>query len=109
MPAFLSQFLYILFYVNETWNGSFLHTVDRIHAIHINSVIVLCLVGLEIPIDAQRNITDLTIAYSFSSFVMLDADNTPLFLDDISVCWRHFSWKAAFLQPLDDVLNIAVI
>jgi hypothetical protein len=34
--------------------------------------------GLETPIDAQGNVAVLTITYSFSSFVMFAADNTPL-------------------------------
>ena len=94
--------------MNETWNGSFLHTVDRLHAIYITSVFVLCMVSLETPIDAHRNIIVLTIAYSLSSFVMLSADNTLLFLVDISFCWMYSSWKVAFLQPLDDDLTVIV-
>jgi hypothetical protein len=51
-----NNFFIFLFYVNKTSSGSFLHTVVRIHAICIISVIFLCMVGLETPIDAQRNL-----------------------------------------------------
>jgi len=94
--------------VNVTWNGCCLHNVDRLHAIYITSVFVLCMVGVETPIDAQRNVTVLTIAYSLFSFVMLSADNTLLFLVDISFCLMYSSWKVAFLQPLDDDLTVMV-
>jgi hypothetical protein len=67
------------------------------------------MIGLETSIEAQRNATVLTIAHSLSSFVMLAADNTPLFLVDISFCWMYSSRKVAFRQPLDDDLTIMVI
>ena len=67
--------------MNETWNDSFLFTVDRKHAIYVTSVIFHCMVRLETPIDAQRNITVLTVVYSLSSFVMFAAENTLFWVD----------------------------
>jgi hypothetical protein len=36
------NFRIFLFYVNETWNCNFLHTVDSIHATYVTSAIFLC-------------------------------------------------------------------
>lgn len=50
--------------MNETFNGSFLYTVDNIHAVYITVIILLCMVGLVTPIDTFSNITELTTVYS---------------------------------------------
>jgi hypothetical protein len=55
--------------MNETFSGSFLYTVDNIHAVYITTVILLCMVGLVTPIDTHSNITVLTTVYSHSSWL----------------------------------------
>jgi len=47
--------------LHDTEHGSFLYAVDNICAIYITSVIFLCMVGFEIPINAQSNITVVTL------------------------------------------------
>jgi len=80
--------------VNETWNGSFLYTVDNVHAIYITSQIFPCMVGFETHINAQSNITVFTVVYSLSSFVMLAADITLSCWFTLLFCGRY-SWKVA--------------
>jgi hypothetical protein len=78
LPALFTQITSVFFfYVNETSDGSFLYILRNVHAIYLTSVVFPCVVGLETPIDAQSNITVLTVAYSLSYFVVLAADNTP--------------------------------
>ena len=50
-------------------NGSFLYTVDNIHAVYITAVILLCMVGLVTPIDTHSNLTVLTTVYSLCSWL----------------------------------------
>jgi hypothetical protein len=85
-----------LLYVNETWYGSFLYIADNMHAIYITSVVFPCMVGLKTPIDAQSNITILTVVHSLSSLVMLAADNTPSRWLTFLLCGRYSSWKMTF-------------
>lgn len=55
--------------MNETFNGSFLYTVNNIHAVYITAVILHCMVGLVTPIDTHSNITVLTTVYSLCSWL----------------------------------------
>jgi hypothetical protein len=61
--TFITNNFCLLFYVNEIVM-LVSYTVDNIHAIYIASVIFLCMVVLKTPIDAQSNITGLTVLYS---------------------------------------------
>ena len=97
MLKMYSDFSVFLLYVNETWYGSLLYTVDNMHAIYITSVVFPCMVGLKTPIDAQSNTTVLTIVHSLYSLVMLAADNTPSRWFTFLLCGRYSSWKMMFL------------
>jgi hypothetical protein len=59
----VSQLLYYLFYVTETWNGSFLYTVYNIHAVYTTLVICPHMEGLKTGVDAWSKFTVLTLVY----------------------------------------------
>lgn len=92
--CFLSNFFCP--YVNETLKGSFLFTVDNLHAVYITSVNFFCIAGLETLINVQSNIAVLTIVYSLSSFVMLTVENTPSCWFTFLFCGRYSFWEVGF-------------
>jgi hypothetical protein len=65
------------------------------------------MVGFETPIHAQSNITDFTVVYSLSAFVMLAADITLSCWFTFLFCGRY-SWKVAFRKPVNGVVTIMV-
>ena len=60
-----------MFYVIETWNGSFLYTVCNICAVYTTSVICPLMEGLKKGADAWNKFTILILVYNFSFFLCL--------------------------------------
>lgn len=108
MPAFLSQLTSVFFlYVSETWNGSFLCTIDGVHSIYITSVIFPRMVGLAAPTDAQSKVAVFILVYNLlphPPFLCLLQKTYCLF----HLCFFSVDGILLGKCPLDDVATITL-